>query len=407
MKKKQLAKKPSDAKGTKAIFAALAAALSIFFFVSVLNSSFPAIVKFLLGAVSLAACGTALAHSFNLECHFGLFLLKGTQGLKLLDDISRRHPAFWEWISHLGMVIGYGSLAYFVMGKKIDLRRDLGFILRTYAVGTFLLILVSGIIPLAMATLLSMVTGGEEFATAGSKLGTSVAQLPYMKYITIGLTAIGGIALTTTLSIITYALVVASAVANAFLGNSAHLENTAPGGMPILPGINLDLVQGVIALAVVLIVHEGMHGILARLNKLPLKSAGLVFFGFLPFGAFVDIDEKKLFAAPKSKQNAVLVAGTAANFLASLLLLILLIIFVQAFGGLSSAPPSWAKWTAQTIALCFAINAIVAAINLVPLPLFDGYHIMKNAVGNKLASDAIMWLVLLSFVLTMFPWVLR
>ena len=50
---------------------------------------------------------------------------------------------------------------------------------------------------------------------------------------------------------------------------------------------------------------------------------------------------------------------------------------------------------------------IVAAVNLVPLPMFDGYHIMRNAVPHPWLQKAIVYLVGLSFLLTLFPWVLR
>jgi membrane-associated protease RseP (regulator of RpoE activity) len=57
--------------------------------------------------------------------------------------------------------------------------------------------------------------------------------------------------------------------------------------------------------------------------------------------------------------------------------------------------------------LTFALNFVVGAVNLVPLPLFDGGHIMKNGVGNKWAANAIMLILAASFLLTLFPWVLR
>jgi Zn-dependent protease len=57
--------------------------------------------------------------------------------------------------------------------------------------------------------------------------------------------------------------------------------------------------------------------------------------------------------------------------------------------------------------LTFALNFVVAAMNLVPLPLFDGYHIMRNGVKNKLVQQAIVYIISASFLLTLFPWVLR
>jgi len=396
----------SEIRSVKALFAAICLVVSIGFFLMVLNSPLSAMLKFILGALTLAGCGTAVAFSFNMESWAGLILLKSNYGLSTLDSLAKKYPKFWQQFAEIGMVVAYGSLAYFVMGKK-NLRKEWKSVLLTYAIGTFLLILLSSLIPVAMSTLLSMVVGGDEFATAGSKLSVSVSQFAAAKYISLAFMILGGIALTTTASIVVYAGVVGMAVFGALTGNAEHLANTSPGGMPILPGINLDLIQGAIGLAIILIVHEGMHGILARLYNLPLKSAGLVFFGFLPFGAFVDIDEKKLFSAPKEKQNAVLVAGTAANFAASLVFLIALILFVSAMTSIYTTAPDWARWLARLLALTFSLNTIVAAINLVPLPLFDGYHIMKNAVGNKHVATAITYIVAAAFLLTMFPWVLR
>ncbi|MCX6772503.1 MAG: hypothetical protein NTV88_01900 [Candidatus Micrarchaeota archaeon] len=147
-----------------------------------------------------------------------------------------------------------------------------------------------------------------------------------------------------------------------------------------------------------------MHGIIARIYKLPLKSAGLVFFGFLPFGAFVDIDEKKLFKAKKEEQNAVFVAGTAANFTTSIITLVLMLVFFYFIGDTHNV---YTVFVARVLGLTFALNFVVAAINLVPLPLFDGFYIMRNGVRNSLAINAITWIVAAAFLLTLFPWVLR
>ena len=57
-------------------------------------------------------------------------------------------------------------------------------------------------------------------------------------------------------------------------------------------------------------------------------------------------------------------------------------------------------WVASFISflvLAFALNFVVAAMNLVPLPLFDGYHLMRNGVGNQLAVRAISYIVAAAF----------
>jgi membrane-associated protease RseP (regulator of RpoE activity) len=60
-------------------------------------------------------------------------------------------------------------------------------------------------------------------------------------------------------------------------------------------------------------VHEGFHGIIARMHKMKLKSAGLILFGFLPIGAFVEPDEKKFEKEKPLKKLQVLSAGPASN----------------------------------------------------------------------------------------------
>ena len=467
----------------KIAFALFAVIASVAFFSVVLGTHLPAIAKFVLCVGDVAACGMALSLVFKLESWFGIIMLRSRKGLDLLDRLAKWNPQLWQVFSEIGMVVGYGSLAHFLIGRKdTDLKR---FVL-VYGAGTVLLVVFSTIIaPLAIATLLAMLTGGAEFASAGAKMQASVSQFEIAKYVFFALLVFGGIALTTTASIIVFALSVAAAVISAVAGNSVALMQASPGGVPILPGINLPFVEGIAALIVVLAVHEGMHGILARKEGLPLKSAGLVFFGFIPFGAFVDIDEKKLFKEHREKQNSVFVAGTAANFATCLIFLLLLAavaalseplrlngIYVAngtgqiptgamieqingkpivtllglelkpntvytvktdegefkrqtdakgklgieyiiadrtgAFGEIRYAKGfEWVVNLMRFLALTFALNFVVAAMNLVPLPLFDGYYIMKNGVRSGKAAKVIAYIVAGAFILTLLPWIFR
>ena len=465
----------------KLAFAILAVLVSFGVFLAILNAALPAVVKFVLAVATLAACGTALAHAFKLEAWGGLYLLRSQSGLSFLERLSKKYPRAWQIFSEIGMVIGYGSFAYFLLPKrKLEWKR----VAITYGCGTVLLVLLTAIIaPLATAVLFSLLSGGAEFAGAGSQLQAATRQFEISKYIFLGAMALGGIALITTVSIIGYAALILAAIVSALLGSGAALSHTVPGGVPIIPGINLPLIEGVIALSIVLVVHEGLHGVIARLYRLPLKSAGLVFFGFLPFGAFVDIDEKKLMREKPEKQNAVFVAGTAANFATAIIFLIMFLAFIpltenfrvsgvyvdsgslpagtlissinsqpiESFVGKNltanttytlqtsmgeiqkttdangklgimyvvadkegatgalryAAGFEWMLFILRVLGLTFALNFVVAAINLVPLPLFDGYHIMRNGVGNKTAATVIMYVVALAFLLNLFPWILR
>ena len=207
-----------------------------------------------------------------------------------------------------------------------------------------------------------MLSGGSEFASAGQGLQTSVSQFAFVKYIFLSFLVLGGLSLMTSAGLLIYAFVVIASLTGAFAAGAA-LSTVSPGGTPIIPGINLPLVEGIAALAVVLIVHESMHGIVARMNNFPLKSAGLVFFGFLPFGAFVDINEKKMFKGRKDAQSAVFVAGTTANFFTSLVLLMLLFAF-----SMGTAPFRVNGFYVETGSLPH--GAILQSINNTPCLLY-------------------------------------
>lgn len=93
-----------------------------------------------------------------------------------------------------------------------------------------------------------------------------------------------------------------------------------------LPGINpyLPIVDGWLALVFAMIVHEGAHGVIARSLGLPVKTSGLLFFLFVPIGAFVEVDEEALKLARARDSVRMLAAGAGINFALAILSLLLL-----------------------------------------------------------------------------------
>jgi len=93
-----------------------------------------------------------------------------------------------------------------------------------------------------------------------------------------------------------------------------------------IPGINpyIPLLDGWAALIVAMIVHEGAHGVVARSLGYPVKSSGLLFLLVIPIGAFVEVDEKALKAAPARDSLRILAGGAGVNFIAGIVFLILL-----------------------------------------------------------------------------------
>ena len=90
---------------------------------------------------------------------------------------------------------------------------------------------------------------------------------------------------------------------------------------PVLPGVNIPgspltfpLFKTLIAIFIVIVVHEAAHGLVGAAHKLKIKSSGLFLFGPIP-GAFVEIDEDRLVKQPHRVQHSVFAAGPWSNML--------------------------------------------------------------------------------------------
>lgn len=123
----------------------------------------------------------------------------------------------------------------------------------------------------------------------------------------------------------TVGIYLSNALARTFVRSYSPLANI------LIPGLNpyLPFVYGWIALIVGLVAHEGAHGILARSLKLTVKSTGLVFFLFVPIGAFAELDDKEIEKAPPRDAGRVLAAGPGANIIAGLVALAALLLLVS------------------------------------------------------------------------------
>lgn len=88
-----------------------------------------------------------------------------------------------------------------------------------------------------------------------------------------------------------------------------------PASFLIIPGLNpmIPIFYGWIGLFSAMIIHEGAHGIAARNLGFNVKSSGLLFFLFIPIGAFVDVDEKQIEKSKPKRAIRVMAAGVGAN----------------------------------------------------------------------------------------------
>lgn len=96
-------------------------------------------------------------------------------------------------------------------------------------------------------------------------------------------------------------------------------------GVPI-PGspVFVPFWYGIIALFVVVLIHEFSHGIVAKAHGLRVLNSGIVFMGPL-VGAFVEPDEKKLRKNSDVIQYSVFAAGPFSNILTAVVVMLLLV----------------------------------------------------------------------------------
>jgi membrane-associated protease RseP (regulator of RpoE activity) len=102
-----------------------------------------------------------------------------------------------------------------------------------------------------------------------------------------------------------------------------------PRNVLVIPGVNdfLPLSAApeiVFGLLVGLVVHEGGHGLLCRVEDIEIESMGLALLTVVPLGAFVEPDEENRQRADRGGQTRMFAAGVTNNFAVSALAFLLL-----------------------------------------------------------------------------------
>ena len=112
----------------------------------------------------------------------------------------------------------------------------------------------------------------------------------------------------------------------------SFIRTITPLANLLLPGINpyVPIFYGWLAIVVAVVVHEAAHGIVARSLGLPVKTAGAIFFFFIPLGAFVEVDEAAMRETKPRNSILVLAAGSGINFIVAVVCLLALLLSVNA-----------------------------------------------------------------------------
>ncbi len=221
-----------------------------------------------------------------------LLMLRSKRGISMLDNIANRAPRFWNAFADLGIILGFGFLGAMYFLKKQPIHKRI----------------------------IYSILGALFLFTVGSVRSPLVPEEYTM--LLVALLFLFGFSGMFTLILGLSAFWVAQ---NLLLGQTVNA-----GVGPAIPGVKIagsPLViawYGWFAFPILLFIHETSHGILSRLAKIKVKDAGLIFFGFLPVGAFVEPDEKELLKKPLRQRLRVFAAGSMANYSLALLLFLFL-----------------------------------------------------------------------------------
>ncbi|SEH13147.1 PDZ domain-containing protein [Natronorubrum sediminis] len=114
-----------------------------------------------------------------------------------------------------------------------------------------------------------------------------------------------------------------------------------PRNVVPFPGVNdflpLSATPGiVVGLLVGLVVHEGGHGLLCRVEDMGIKSMGVAMLAIIPFGAFVEPDQESSRDASRGAQTRMFAAGVTNNF--AITLLVFALLFGPVVGSIAVAP---------------------------------------------------------------------
>lgn len=218
----------------------------------------------------LVFSGLLLQKILKCEGWYGVLMVRSGNGLGLMKELGEKHPRTARELTEFGLSFAFGiPFSLYAQGKRNWKKVLVHFLL--------------------LSTFYWLLQGMPAAASWLNNFALLVGVL-------FGVAAIGFIAML-------------SSAAGIF-SSKAALSSVAP----VVPGITLPFLEGIAAIIIVAIVHEVAHGVLAATEKLHVKSSGVLLFGFLPIGAFVEPDEEKFKKIELWKKRRILVAGSSSNF---------------------------------------------------------------------------------------------
>lgn len=261
------------------------------------------------------------------ERHFLFFMVRTQHGIRLIDFLAGIRPRLWKFIGDLGIVLSFSGLGALYLSKKKESRGNLYYII---VLISLLAVSVSkaGILPklssvllLAIAVLIMRKIDNTTINFIVTSLLISSAARAFIPKIHFVL-LLGFLGFP--------ALIIMALVQQAYdilqgsmlPGISPLIPSTRGGNIGVtFPGYDIFIPwwYALIAIIATLVPHELAHGVLSKVHHVKVKSTGLLTFGALPLGAFVEPDEENLKSKSSISRTRVYAVGSLANFAVGIL----------------------------------------------------------------------------------------
>ncbi len=344
--------------------------LGVVFFLWILTSDLSVFMKGISSILILLITGIFIRAMTAAEGWSGFLMFKIKDGIKLIEFGNRKFGRWMDFIADFGLIFGFGLLSLKLF-RHIDTKI---FVLSIVALGVFSVVVAPYITLIALTTM--------DIPT----LDTSNGEVPNTAaFLSLFMLLFTGFAGSVVFGLISKAFSILTSLVYFLAGLSSQMDST-PGVSFIIPGITIPLLEGAIALLILLIVHEGGHGIAALRAKIKIKSTGFLLFGFIPVGAFVDINDKSLSKKNVKHRLRVAAAGAASNIVTALVFFIPTMILLSVLPMFYSNQVIIAGFSRTIDGFNVSANTIIYSVNGMKISsLSDFSEISSSITPNSTA----------------------
>lgn len=287
-----------------------------------------------------------------------IFKLDSKMGLNLIDRLGTGYATFWKFIGDLATVLLFGGLGTaFIAHHSSEKQRKyllallvfgvLYVFLSQTAVSIYPTVFIFNfsLLALGLAAIAAFVTFkiSHRLSKGKATIIAFILAFLFFAYPFLLSYEITG----STISLVSaffmgivglpgYLILLLAASGLSFMFGSAEVSAIYPtlpaieNGTPVLKdpgglGISIPIFPDLLfAFLVLLVLHEGFHGLVARAQNIRVKHTGLATLSVMPLGAFVEPDEDQFKKEGELKQVRVFAVGSFANIFVLAVLALLL-----------------------------------------------------------------------------------